>query len=159
MGRVHTTGLGKHFAAVGLHLPSWSDEVDEMSPGVPLYGPSSGVPWQARMYVYGIESGARTDPPWDGLTRAYMPPPWDNESLTNEDVGEALYEVFPVWRRLIPLESLVVSSMEFTVWETTAPAAMWTGGLLGPSWMPSDELIDRAPRSAEDLNSSIWVMP
>jgi hypothetical protein len=49
--------------------------------------------------------------------------------------------------------------MEFTVWETIAPAAGVTGCLMGEGWVPDATLIDRTPKSASSLQSSLWVMP
>ena len=90
---------------------------------------------------------------------ALLPPPWDNDALTLDDVGEVLYDVVPGWRRLLPLEQLVVASMEFTVWETISPAASVTGCLMGPGWEPSTELLERRPRTEEEMQSSLWMMP
>jgi endoglucanase len=158
-GRVNTTGLGDHDAAVALHLPSWADEHDELSPGITLYGDIGGIPWVARTHVYGLQEGERTNPNYVGVEKAMMPPPWDNDSLSLEAVGEVLYAVLPGWRRLLPLEALVVPSMEFTMWETISPAASVTGCLLGEGWEPSPELLERKPRTEEELRSSIWMMP
>jgi hypothetical protein len=159
LGRVHTTGLGDHFAAVALHLPSWGDDLFEVSPGVPLYGPSSGIAYSARTAIYGLQSGARTSPDWEGFEMVLLPPPWDNDSLTIDDLSDILYETIPIWRRFSPLESLNVSIMEFTVWETTGPAAAMSGALMGQGWEASSELIGRQPRSEAELNSSLWGMP
>jgi endoglucanase len=158
-GRVNTTGLGDHTTTVALHLPSWSDANDEPSPGITLYGPSVGVSWQARTHVYGLEAGASSSPRYEGVEMALMPPPWDNESLTLDDVGESLYDILPRWRRLLPLEQLTVASMEFSVWETISPAAAVTGSLLGAGWEPGTELLERQPRTDEELQSSLWMMP
>jgi len=116
MGRVNTTGLGDHRAAVALHLPSWADAIDEPSPGITIYGNRVGVPWPAPTEVYGLQVDARTDPPFDGVELALMPPPWDNDAMTLEDVGDALEDTIPAWRRLMPLEQTLPSVMEFTVW-------------------------------------------
>jgi hypothetical protein len=74
-------------------------------------------------------------------------------------VGDAVSDIIPSWRRLIPLEQQIVSSMEFTVWETISPAASVTGCLMGPGWEPGAELLERLPRAEEELQSSLWMMP
>jgi hypothetical protein len=109
--------------------------------------------------VYGLVVDARAAPPFPGVEMALMPPPWDNASLTIEEVGDALYEVLPGWRRLLPLEASLPPVMEFTVRGTTGPATAVTGSLMGPGWSPSSELSDREPRSEEELRSSVWLMP
>jgi hypothetical protein len=158
-GRVNTTGLGDHATTVALHLPSWADDQHEPSPGITLYGGLSGIPWQARTHIYGLKEEARNNPAFDGVEMALMPPPWDNGSLALEDVGDALYDILPEWRRLVPLEAQVVPSMEFTMWQTISPAASVTGCLMGPDWEPSTELLERQPRTEEELQSSLWMMP
>jgi len=158
-GRVNTTGLGEHATTTALHLPSWADGIDEVSPGITLYGPTVGVPWEARTHVYGLEQDADSSPNFEGVDMALMPPPWDNEALTVDDVGTELYEVLPGWRRMLPLEALIVESMEFTVWETTSPAASVTGCLMGAGWEPGTELLETRPRTEEELRSSLWMMP
>jgi hypothetical protein len=49
--------------------------------------------------------------------------------------------------------------MEFTVHETISPAAGVTGCLMGPGWEPDAALIDREPRTDEELQSSLWQNP
>jgi hypothetical protein len=158
-GRVHTTGLGDHRTTVALHLPSWADDIAEVTPGITLYGPSVGVPWTASSYVYGLSVDGRSDPFFEEVDVAMMPPPWDNESMSIDDVSDALYEVIPGWRRFVPLEQSNVALMEFTVWETIAPAAGVTGCLMGEGWVPDAALIEREPLSESAQQSSLWVMP
>jgi hypothetical protein len=158
-GLVGTTGLGEHHVSVALHLPSWADGIDEVTPGITIFGGSSGIPWQARTTVYGLAVDARADPPFVGVEMALMPPPWDNDSLTIDELGEVLYEVLPQWRRLVPLEANLPAVMEFTVRATTSPAAAVTGSLMGSGWSPSTELSNREPRTEEELRSSLWLMP
>jgi hypothetical protein len=158
-GRVHTTGLGDHSTTVALHLPSWADGIDELSPGITLFGPLAGVPWQASQLVYGLSVDARDDPLFSGVELPLMPPPWNNEELTIADVGDTLYEVLPGLRRLLPLESANVPSMEFTVHSTISPAAGVTGCLMGPGWEPDAALLERVPRTDAELQSSLWMLP
>ena len=158
-GRVNTTGLGDHATTVALHLPSWADDFDEMSPGITIYGSTSGLPSMASTLVYGLEQAAVGDPRFEGVEMTLMPPPWDNDTLTIDDLDETLEDIVPEWRRLLPLESLNVSSMEFTVWETISTAASVTGCLLGEGWEPGTDLLERRPRTEEELQSSLWMMP
>jgi hypothetical protein len=158
-GRIDTTGLGEHSTTVALHLPSWGDEIVEPSPGITLYGSNAGVPWSTKDRVYGISEDARSSPFFGGVDLPLMPPPWNNDELTIEDVGDALYDTLPALRRLVPLESTNVSGMEFTIWETTSPAMSITGCLLGAGWEPGTALTTREPRTEDELRSSLWMMP
>ncbi len=158
-GRVHVTGLGDHAAATALHLPSWADEWDEPVPGIPLYGPGVGVPYVATSRIAGRYEDSRTDPPFDGLSLALLPSPWDRESMVASDVSDALNQTLPPWRRFVALESQVVGSMEFTVWETTSVAAAVTGALMGPGFLPTDAQRTRTPRTEDALRSDLWMLP
>jgi endoglucanase len=159
MGRVHVTGLGDHGAVTALHLPSWVDTHDEPVPGIPLYGPGTGMPWVAATRVYGLYEDARSDPAFEGLAQPLMPPPWDNTTLEQSTLTDTLVATLPPWRRFIPLESQVVPSMEFTVWETTSIATAVTGALMGPGWMPGPNDAARVPRTEAELSSDLWMGP
>ena len=65
----------------------------------------------------------------------------------------------PAWRRFVALEQTNVPTMEFTVWETTAPAVQATGLLMPPGYQPPAALLDRAPRDAAAMRSARWIMP
>jgi hypothetical protein len=159
LGRVYVTGLGQHFAAVALHLPSYVDAWDEPVPGVPLYGPSVGVPLAAWQAVYGVESDARADPPWPGAHTPMLPPSLADQAAQAPSLRDWLGQTIPPWRRFVALEQSNVPSMEFTVWETTALAVQATGLLLEPGYLPPDTVARPMPRDAAALRSSRWVMP
>lgn len=158
-GRVDTTGLGDHRTVTALHLPSEADGVAEASPGITLYGAQPSVAWQAAQRVWGYEDGVRSDPEFDGAALAMLPPPWDPASMSIDDVAAALEDRLPVERREVLLEASRPEEMEFTVWETVSPAAMVTGTLMDPGWMPSAALLDRAPLTGEALRQDLWAMP
>ena len=159
MGRVHVTGLGQDFSTQALHLPSLSDELDEPVPGIPLYGPSAGIPHTAWEQVYGLMVDARADPVFPGISAVMMPP--SLTALVAEPAGlrDWLGLTIPGWRRFVALEQTNVPTMEFTVWETTAPATMVTGLLLPPGYTPPDDLRLRQPRTAAQLQSAHRIMP
>lgn len=159
LGRVHVTGLGDHGSATALHLPSWADDHDEPVPGIPLYGPGLGVPSVAARRVYGIFEAPRTSPPFAGIDQALLPPPWHTDGLDYGGVSDVLRDILPPWRRMVPLESQVVASMEFTVWETTSVAASVTGLLMGAGWEPAEDAWDRRPRTDAELTSHRWALP
>ena len=159
LGRVHVTGLGQHFAAVALHLPSYADAWDEPAPGVPLYGPSVGVPYSAWQSVYAVESDARADPPWPGARALLLPPSLAALAAQAPSLRDWLGQTLPPWRRFVALEQGNVPSMEFTVWETTAPAMQATGLLLEPGYRPPARVARPTPRDDAALRSSRWIMP
>ena len=159
LGRVHVTGLGDHGSATALHLPSWADDHAEPVPGIPLYGPGVGMPWVAARRVYGIFEAPRSSPTFDGIDQPLLPPPWHGDTLDMNGVIDILSETVPSWRRMVPLESQVVASMEFTVWETTSVAASVTGMLMGPGWEPAADAWARQPRTEAQLQSHRWARP
>lgn len=158
-GRVDTTGLGDHRTVTALHLPSEADAVDEASPGIPLYGALPSVAWQASQRVWGLSEGARSDPGFEGAAMPMLPPPWDPAAMTVDDVDATLDDLLPVERREVLLEESRPEEMEFTVWETTSPAAMVTGVLMDAGWSPSAALLDRAPLTGDALRQDLWGMP
>lgn len=158
-GRVYTTGLGQNYVVHPLHLPSDSDGIADPVPGLTIYGPSLGVNWGARVWTYGLYE--TRDPGFDfsGSARAQLPPPWNDPNLTMEQVGNILSEVLPVWRTLVNLEGTNPAQVEFTVSDTISHAVAVTGCLMGPGWVPSAELKNRRPRSAEALRDALWFQP
>jgi hypothetical protein len=159
LGRVHVTGLGQHFAATVLHLPSYVDAHVEPAPGIPLYGPSSGVPHVAWEAVYGLVTDARADPQWEAVSEVMLPPSLAAEVPDVATLRTWLGTTLPGWRRFVALEQTNVPTMEFTVWETTAPAVQATGLLLPPGYRPPETLLNRAPRDAAAMRSARWIMP
>ena len=157
-GRVGTTGLGEHHAQPVLHLPSWSDDVQESVPGLTLFGNPVGVPWTARTTVWGSFADPRDNPPFDGVELILLPPPFDNEAYDFDGLTDLLYEMLPYWRRVVPMESTNVAIMEFTVDSTISPAAAVTGCLMGPGWMPPAGF-PRSPENSEQVRSSRWMLP
>ncbi len=158
-GRSMTTGLGTHRFVSALHLPSFADDVAEASPGLTIYGAGTGLASQAGTHVWGLRSDARTDPRFEGIDRALLPPPWDGDTLTSADAQAAASEVLPRWRRLVPLESPLPQNMEFTVWETIGPAMMVTGLLLDPGWTPTEGMLADEPLDVEQWRENLWMMP
>lgn len=156
MGRVHVTGLGDHFAATALHLPSFTDGIDEPVPGIPLYGVIGGVAYAARTRVYGLQLDARADPPFPGVEQVMLPPSLAEGVPDLGALGEALPRWIPPWRRYVQLESQVVPSMEFAVADTQAYAISATGLLMTPGFTSPGP---RIPRDAAALRSSRRVMP
>jgi endoglucanase len=159
MGRVHTTGLGRHFAARVLHLPAFADALAEPPPGIPLYGPQAGVPHVAWEQVYGYVTDGRADPPYPAVSQVMLPPSLAAQAPDVASLRGWLGSTLPGWRRFVPLERTNVPTMEFTVWETTGPAVMVTGLLLPPGAEPGPGVRGRPPRSAAELRASVRVMP
>jgi hypothetical protein len=157
LGRVHVTGLGAHFAATALHLPSFVDGLDEPAPGLALYGVIAGVPYAARSRVYGIEQDARADPPFEGHRAVWLPPELAAGVADFDALGPALATWLPAWRRFVQLESQVVPSMEFAVADTQTVAILATGLLMSPGFTPPSSL--PPPRDAAALQSARRVMP
>jgi endoglucanase len=157
-GRVDTTGLGQHRAVTALHLPSWADDIDEPSPGIPLYGALPSVAWQASQRVWGYEEGARSSPDFDGAAISLLPPPWSADTSIDE-VDAALEATLPLLRREVLLEASRPEEMEFAVFDSTSPAVLVTGLLLGPGWTPGAELRGRGPLDAAALRQDLWATP
>lgn len=158
-GRVNTTGLGRHSTTNPLHLPSEADSIADPVPGITIYGYTGSFPGPARTQVYGLFDSPRQDLKFSGSAMAQLPNPWDDPSMTTDDIGTVLYGYVPIWRRLITLEHTCVSQTEFTVFETISKAAAVTGCLMGEGWKPSAELKGRQPRSEGELRDSRWIQP
>lgn len=158
-GRSMTTGLGTHRFVTALHLPSHEDAIDEVAPGITIYGAGDGLAQQASTAVWGLASAPRTDPEFAGVDLALLPPPWDNAALDAASTRAIVGDVLPAWRRLVPLESPLPQNMEYTVWETVGPAMFVTGLLMEPGWTPTDAMLADAPLSDDALSESLWMMP
>lgn len=158
-GRVWTTGLGKNFVVHPLHLPADSDGIADPVPGITIYGSNLGLPFDARSVVYGLFLDAQPNLGFAGASLAQLPPPWNDTSPSLNAIADILYSNIPVWRRITNLEAANPPQMEFTVEETISPAMAVTGCLLGPGWMPSEQLRHRQPRTEAELRDSLWYQP
>ncbi len=158
-GRSMTTGIGTHRYVTALDLPSSIDTIAEVKPGLTVYGSGSGLATQAYTAVWGLEVGARSGPRFVGANLTLLPPPWDNTGRPAIDAKAIVSGVLPTWRRMVPLEAALPNYLEFTVWETIAPAMFVTGLLTEPGWTPSQAMLDDVPLDAARVRESLWMMP
>ncbi len=158
-GRVNTTGLGANSIVHPLHLPSDADGIAEPVPGLSIYGYSYPIPHAGRSHAYGLFSAPRINEGFSLRNLAQLPPPWNDPDLDLEAIAEVLSNGIPLWRRLVTLENNNVPQTEFDINGTIGHAAAVTGCLLGPGWTPGPELRHRQPRSAAQLQDSLWYQP
>lgn len=158
-GRSLTTGLGSHRYVTALQLPAWGDGILETSPGITLYGAGLGLAQQASTAVWGMQVGARTSPKFGGVDITLLPPPWDNAGRLAGEARPIVDAVLPRWRRLVPMEAALPQVMEYTVWETVAPALFVTGLLLDPGWAPTAVQLADAPLDEAAWLDNLWMMP
>ncbi|MCB9641587.1 MAG: glycoside hydrolase family 9 protein [Myxococcales bacterium] len=158
-GRLHSSGLGQNTVSAILHLWSSADNIQEAVPGLVMPGWSSLIPWQAANWVYGQFENADPSYGYPGAQTPQLPPAWIQPGMTEQQVRDKLYEKVPVWRRLVLLEDASPAVMEPVVWETMSDAAIVTGALMGTGWSPSNDLLQRQPRSATAMLTSEWCQP
>lgn len=158
-GRSMTTGLGSHRFVTALDLPSYADPIAEVRPGITIYGSGTGLAAQASTAVWGLNAAARTGPKFAGVDITLLPPPWSNVGRPASDAKDIVTGVLPTWRRLVPLEAALPNYMEFTVWETIAPAVFVTGLLLEPGWTASAALLEDKPLNSAKYCDNLWMMP
>jgi endoglucanase len=158
-GRVNTTGLGKNYVVQPLHDPSDSDGIADPVPGITIYGYTFGIPWNGSRTVYGLFDDPSPVYDFNGSFLAQLPPPWDITGMDISAIKDVLKNKIPLWRNIITLEGSAVGWMEFDVASTVGPAAAITGCLLGPGWMPSDNLKNRRPKSEIELKDALWYQP
>ena len=146
LGRTMTTGLGQVALVRLLHYQSDSDGVAEPVPGITPYFYTFGAAYSAHTRVHSLYLGARLDHGFTGRSICLLPDSMrTGVDMSLEDAREAVFKVYPVWRRFTNLEWLEPAQNEFTVDGTISPNAAVTGCLLPDGWMPSDRLLTRRP--------------
>ncbi len=158
-GRVNTTGLGHNYVVNPLHDPSDTDGIADPVPGINIYGYTAGIPFNARTEVYGLFASANLGEAFGGAELAQLPPPWNDPSLTLQQISDILYSHMPIWRSLYALEAANPPQMEFTITETQGPATAVTGCLMGPGWHPTPALLNRRPKTEAQLQDARWYHP
>ena len=78
--------------------------------------------------------------------------------MTVTAVKWALSSELPWWRRLQLLENANVAITEFGATEAGNAAAV-LGILMGPGWLPNDQLKNRQPRNRDQLLDGWMVQP
>ena len=149
MGRTFTSGLGTVYPVRFLHLPSYSDGIDEFVPGITIYGLTYGIAYRARQLAHGLYLEDRADHGFKAQNICLLPKRLtDGVNLDFDKSTEALGRALPVYRRFCNIEGHAVAQNEFTVWETIGPCAAMTGCLMPDGWLPSETLKNRKPVSS-----------
>ncbi len=137
LGQSWTTGLGRNYPTTPLHLSSSSDGITDPIPGITIFGITGQNSTNGRKLVYSLDYGHISLLP----QRLYL----GNPNPNDQAIKKILTQTVPLYRRYTSLGGLEVAQNEFTVWETIAPAAAFTGCLMSNGWMPSYSLKTKKP--------------
>lgn len=136
LGLALTSGMGYRYPSRFLDLPSLADSIPEYLPGITPFFYIGAVEREDFLIGHGLYYPNDPRNGYPPVSISLLPnallggnPP---AGLPFESHKDILTTSWPYWRRWSPLQSFAVTSNEFTVWETIAPAVAATGLLLQP---------------------------
>jgi endoglucanase len=150
LGLSWTSGIGCHYPWCFFNGESEEDGIVDPVPGLTVYGPTGGIPIDARRCGFNLmeyDSGKKA---WKTLKR--LQPDYVKVN------GDDLCPDIPFWRGWVMDYHAAPEMQEYTVNETISPSVLAYAALLGDGWRPSERLKAMKPRDPKWL-IGLWPTP